>query len=181
MQNHESIIVGCRKNDRKSQQALFELFASKMYGHCLRYSKNTEDAQDILQEGFIKVFEKINSLKDFQQLEGWMSRVFINLALSYWRKNHSGPTFVDINETDAEDEVLGEESNLQKHKPEEVLVWINELPDNQRMVLNMYAIDGLSHQEIASVLNTTVSNTKSILSRARKALRERINSKNETK
>ena len=181
MQNHESIIVGCRKNDRKSQQALFELFASKMYGHCLRYSKNAEDAQDILQEGFIKVFEKINSLKDFQQLEGWMSRVFINLALSYWRKNHSGPTFVDINETDAEDEVLEEESNLQKYKPEEVLVWINELPDNQRMVLNMYAIDGLSHQEIASVLNTTVSNTKSILSRARKALRERINSKNETK
>jgi len=110
-----------------------------------------------------------------------MSRVFINLALSYWRKNHSGPTFVDINETDAEDEVLEEESNLQKYKPEEVLVWINELPDNQRMVLNMYAIDGLSHQEIASVLNTTVSNTKSILSRARKALRERINSKNETK
>ena len=178
MQNHESIITGCKKNDRKSQQALFELFASRMYGHCLRYSKNTEDAQDILQEGFIKVFEKIKSLKDHQQLEGWMTRVFINLALSYWRKSHNNPTFVDIADTDAADDVSQEEdSNLQRYQPEQVLVWINELPDNQRMVLNMYAIDGLSHQEIASLLNTTVSNTKSILSRARKSLRERIKSK----
>ena len=178
MQNHESIITGCKKNDRKSQQALFELFASRMYGHCLRYSKNTEDAQDILQEGFIKVFEKIQSLKDHKQLEGWMTRVFINLALSFWRKNNNNPTFVDIADTDAADDVNQEEdSNLQHYQPEQVLVWINELPDNQRMVLNMYAIDGLSHQEIASLLNTTVSNTKSILSRARKSLRERIKPK----
>ena len=178
MQNHESIITGCKKNDRKSQQALFELFASRMYGHCLRYSKNTEDAQDILQEGFIKVFEKIQSLKDHKQLEGWMTRVFINLALSFWRKNHNNTTFVDIADTDAADDVNQEEdSNLQHYQPEQVLVWINELPDNQRMVLNMYAIDGLSHQEIASLLNTTVSNTKSILSRARKSLRERIKPK----
>lgn len=179
MQNHESIIIGCKKNDRKAQQALFEKFASKMYGHCLRYSKNTEDAQDILQEGFIKVFEKIHSLKEHSQLEGWMSRVFINLALSHWRKNHSGPTFVDIENTETADDLNAEEdSNLQNYQPEEVLSWINELPDNQRMVLNMFAIDGLSHQEIANYLNTTVSNTKSILSRARKSLRERIKSKN---
>jgi RNA polymerase sigma-70 factor (ECF subfamily) len=86
---------------------------------------------------------------------------------------------VDIADTDAADDVSQEEdSNLQHYQPEQVLVWINELPDNQRMVLNMYAIDGLSHQEIASLLNTTVSNTKSILSRARKSLRERIKSKN---
>lgn len=151
-----------------------------MYGHCLRYSKNTEDAQDILQEGFIKVFEKIHSLKEPSQLEGWMSRVFINLALSYWRKNHSGPTFVDIENTETADDLnVEEDSNLQSYQPEEVLSWINELPDNQRMVLNMFAIDGLSHQEIANFLNTTVSNTKSILSRARKSLRERIKSKNQ--
>ena len=118
MQNHESIITGCKKNDRKSQQALFELFASRMYGHCLRYSKNTEDAQDILQEGFIKVFEKIQSLKDHKQLEGWMTRVFINLALSFWRKNHNNPTFVDIADTDAADDVNQEEdSNLQHYQP----------------------------------------------------------------
>jgi len=107
-----------------------------------------------------------------------MTRVFINLALSFWRKNHNNPTFVDIADTDAADDVNQEEdSNLQHYQPEQVLVWINELPDNQRMVLNMYAIDGLSHQEIASLLNTTVSNTKSILSRARKSLRERIKPK----
>jgi len=101
------------------------------------------------------------------------------LALSFWRKSHNNPTFVDIADTDAADDVSQEEdSNLQHYQPEQVLVWINELPDNQRMVLNMYAIDGLSHQEIASLLNTTVSNTKSILSRARKSLRERIKPKN---
>ena len=85
---------------------------------------------------------------------------------------------MDIADTDAADDVNQEEdSNLQHYQPEQVLVWINELHDNQRMVLNMYAIDGLSHQEIASLLNTTVSNTKSILSRARKSLRERIKPK----
>lgn len=177
MQNHEPLINGCKKNDRKSQQALFELFASKMYGHCLRYSKNSEDAKDILQEGFIKVFEKIQSLKDHQQLESWMTRVFINLALTFWRKQHRNPIFVEIDDVDTPDEGTDEEdSKIQDHSPERVLTWINELPDNQRMVLNMYAIDGLSHQDIANALNTTVSNTKSILSRARKALRNKIKS-----
>ncbi len=148
-----------------------------MYGHCLRYSKNTEDAQDILQEGFIKVFEKIHSLKDYTLLESWMTRLFINLALSNWRKQNRDPQFVDINDTEAPEDVpADEESNLQEYRPEQVLTWINELPDNQRMVLNMYAIDGMSHQEIANLMNTTVSNTKSILSRARKALRDRIKS-----
>jgi RNA polymerase sigma-70 factor (ECF subfamily) len=84
---------------------------------------------------------------------------------------------VEIDEVDTPDEGTEEiDSSLQDHSPERVLTWINELPDNQRMVLNMYAIDGLSHQDIANALNTTVSNTKSILSRARKALRNKIQS-----
>lgn len=177
MQNHEALIIGCKKNDRKAQQQLFEKFASKMYGHCLRYCTNADDAKDVLQEGFIKVFEKISTLKEASQLEGWMSRIFINLALSNWRKQHRSPDFVEIDSIgDAEEVNEDLDDSFAGLAADNVLQWMNELPDNQRMVLNMYAIDGLSHQEIADLMQTTVSNTKSILSRARKSLRERLNS-----
>jgi RNA polymerase sigma factor (sigma-70 family) len=177
LQNHEALISGCRKNDRKAQQQLFEKFASKMFGHCLRYSKNEDDAKDILQEGFIKVFEKIGTLKEASQLESWMTRVFINLALTFWRKANKLPDFVDVLEIDAANEEIQEEKNdLTQMGPEQVLQWMHELPETYRMVLNMYAIDQMTHQEIAQSLGITVSNSKSILSRARKTLRDRLES-----
>lgn len=182
MQNHEALIIGIKKNDRKAQQMLFEKFASKMYGHCLRYSKNPDDAKDILQEGFITVFEKIGTLKEFNQLESWMTRVFINLALTYWRKAHKMPHFVDVDDVDAPEELESiSDKDLSLFAPEKVLQWMNELPDTHRMVLNMYAIDGMSHQEISQSLGITVSNSKSILSRARKTLRDRLDSEYQNK
>jgi RNA polymerase sigma-70 factor (ECF subfamily) len=176
LESNEKIIAGCKKNDRKAQQNLYEKFGPKMYGHCLRYAGNVEEAQDVLQDGFIKVFEKISSLKDANALEGWMSRIFINLALSYYRKRKSGPDLVKMEPLH---EVLSEEQNIPNDDldPKLVLKQIQSLPEKYRLVLNAYAIDGLSHKEIADLLETTESNTKSILSRARKMMRDWLNEK----
>ena len=180
MESNEKIIAGCKKNDRKAQQALYEKFGPKMYGHCLRYAGNVEEAQDVLQDGFIKVFEKISSLKDANSLEGWMSRIFINLALSNYRKRKAGP---DLIEMEPLQEVLSEEEDIPNDDldPKLVLKQIQSLPEKYRLVLNAYAIDGLSHREIADLLETTESNTKSILSRARKMMRDWLNEKDNKK
>jgi RNA polymerase sigma-70 factor (ECF subfamily) len=180
LESNEKIIAGCKKNDRKAQQNLYEKFGPKMYGHCLRYAGNVEEAQDVLQDGFIKVFEKISSLKDANALEGWMSRIFINLALSYYRKRKAGP---DLVEMEPLQEVLSEEDDIPNNDldPKLVLKQIQSLPEKYRLVLNAYAIDGLSHREIADLLETTESNTKSILSRARKMMRDWLNEKDNKK
>lgn len=181
MESNEKIIAGCKKNDRKAQQALYEKFGPKMYGHCIRYAGNVEEAQDVLQDGFIKVFEKISSLKDANSLEGWMSRIFINLALSNYRKRKAGPDLIEMEPlqevlTDKDDDIPQDELD-----PKLVLQQIQKLPEKYRLVLNAYAIDGLSHKEIASLLDTTESNTKSILSRARKIMRDWLNKKDNKK
>jgi len=172
---HDEIIAGCIKNDRKAQKALFEKFAPKMFGYCLRYAESKDDAQDVLQEGFIKVFEKINTLKDVSQLEGWMTRIFINIALSKFRKKRSGPEFVDVNQADLTLDSPEEENTLSTLSQSQVMDMMAKLPENYRVILNLYAIDGLSHKEICELLNVTESNSKSILSRARKMMRDMIN------
>ena len=178
MQKYEIIIAGCKKKDRKSQQQLFEILAPKMYGHCLRYTKNEVDAQDVLQEGFIKVFDKINTLQNPEVLESWMSRIFINEALGRWRKKKSGPDFVDVLDIEAEDDSNEEESNqLSQLEVDEVLELIKKLPENQQAVLNLYAVDGLSHQEITDLLGISLTNSKTLLRRARIRLKELIESK----
>jgi RNA polymerase sigma-70 factor (ECF subfamily) len=175
---HEQIIKGCIKNDRKVQKELFERFSPKMYGYCLRYSVNAADAQDVLQEGFIKVFEKISTLKNPDQLEGWMSRIFINLAISRFRKNKIAPNMLSTDDIDVADEAPIEEMN--ELTPSEVLLKMQELPELYRTVLNLYAIDGHSHREISQMLDITETNSKSILSRSRKMLRELISKKSQS-
>ncbi|MFM7638844.1 MAG: RNA polymerase sigma factor [Bacteroidota bacterium] len=173
MLNNNDIIAGCVNKDRIAQKALYEKYGAKMFGFCLRYSNGRTDAQDLLQDGFIKVFDSIATLKDPSQLEGWMSRVFINLALSKFRKTSRGPLMVEAVDVSDEstEEVIVESEPLEI---EIVLQCLMLLPENYRMVLNLYAIDKLSHKEIAESLGTTISNSKSLLHRARVLLKELV-------
>lgn len=173
MLNNNDIIAGCVNKDRIAQKALYEKYGAKMFGFCLRYSNSRTDAQDLLQDGFIKVFDSIATLKDPSQLEGWMSRVFINLALSKFRKTSRGPLMVEVVDVSDEstEEVIVESEPLEI---EIVLQCLMLLPENYRMVLNLYAIDKLSHKEIAESLGTTISNSKSLLHRARVLLKELV-------
>ncbi len=181
MLTNEEIIEGCIRKDRQAQRALYEKYAPKMLSFCRRYSDHSQEAQDLLQDGFIKVFDSIATLKNHSQLEGWMTRVFINLALSRFRKRQNGPQFTDVEVA----ETVSEEDEMIDNQPlslKEVMACLQMVPEKYRMVLNMYAIDGLSHREIAEWLQTTESNTKSMLSRARKMLKDIVeqNRKNNT-
>ncbi len=173
MLNNDDIIAGCVNKDRIAQKALYEKYGAKMFGFCMRYSNSRADAQDLLQDGFIKVFDSIASLKDPSQLEGWMSRVFINLALSKFRKSSRGPIHVEVvdvvDESDNAVEVQSDSMEI-----EDVLRCLMLLIENYRMVINLYAIDKLSHKEIAESLGTTISNSKSLLHRARVLLKELV-------
>lgn len=173
--NTNEIITGCIKKDRQAQKTLYEKYAAKMFGFCLRYSNSRSDAQDLLQDGFIKVFDSINSLKEFSQLEGWMSRIFINLAMTRFRQSARSPKMVEVDDfLDASEEV---EISQEPMDIDTVLSCLMEIPEKYRIVINMYAIDKLGHKEISEALGTSLSNSKSLLHRARIMLKDLVEQK----
>ena len=172
MLNNNDIIAGCVKKDRNAQKSLYEKFAAKMFGFCLRYSNSRADAQDLLQDGFIKVFDSIATLKEASQLEGWMSRIFINLAMSKFRKSSRGPVMVEVMDVlDDSEEVSIDDEPMEVN---EVLNCLMALPEKYRVVLNLYAIDKLSHKEISETVGISIANSKSLLFRARVMLKELV-------
>jgi RNA polymerase sigma-70 factor (ECF subfamily) len=143
-----------------------------MFGFCLRYSNSRSDAQDLLQDGFIKVFDSIATLKEASQLEGWMSRIFINLAMSKFRKSSRGPVMVEVMDVlDDSEEVSIDDEPMEVN---EVLNCLMALPEKYRVVLNLYAIDKLSHKEISETIGISIANSKSLLFRARVMLKELV-------
>lgn len=172
MLNNNDIIAGCVKKDRNAQKSLYEKYAAKMFGFCLRYSNSRADAQDLLQDGFIKVFDSIATLKEASQLEGWMSRIFINLAMSKFRKSSRGPVMVEVMDVLDDSEEVSIDDELMEVN--EVLNCLMALPEKYRVVLNLYAIDKLSHKEISETIGISIANSKSLLFRARVMLKELV-------
>lgn len=166
---NRSIIERCRSNDRKAQQALYTIYAPAMYGVCLRYYPNAEVARDVLQDGFIKVFENIRSFRFEGSFEGWIRRIMVNTALEYHRRKTAGRD-VEINE-----EVFGEQELETLDTDYQLLLTVvASLPQQYRLVFNLYAIEGYSHAEIGALLNISESTSKSNYSRARMILREKV-------
>lgn len=171
------LIERCKDNDRSAQKEIFELFAAKMMAVCIRYSSNREDAQDMLQEGFIKVFSKIGSFNGDSGLATWMTRIFINTSLSEYRKAHLKYKHEEF-DGDKHDEPENESPDLDEpREPGEVMKAIQELPEIYRIIINLYAIDGLSHLQIANELGISVGTSKSRLSRGRQMLKDILNKK----
>lgn len=172
----ELLIKGCQRNDRNAQRELFEKYSSYMMGICLRYCGNEEDAKDVLHDGFIKVFDSIGKFKGNSKLSTWMARVFINLSLNRLRHGRLKHPHVEF---DLSKEVITPDHNKQEENtnknPEQVLAAVQNLPDIYRAIINMYAIDGMSHKEIAKTLDITVGTSKSRLSRAREMLKNTFN------
>ncbi len=181
MLTNNEIIARCILKDRQAQKLLYEKYTAKMFGYCLRYSNNRADAQDLLQDGFIKVFDSISSLKETAHLEAWMSRIFINLSLSRFRKLARGPIIVEVD--DILDESIRDVYSVELEPMEinEVLKCMRELPEKYRLVLNMYAIDKMGHKEIAEALGTSLNNSKSLLHRARIMLKKEVFENNRNK
>lgn len=167
----DRIISGCCEGNLKSQRALYDMFSDKMFGICLRYCKNKQEAEDVLQEGFIKVFKKIDTYKGDGSFEGWMRRVFVNTAL----RSIDNAKKNNYHESIEEFHHLGDWANFASNIDYKLLIgFVDELPAGYQLVFKMYAIEGFSHKEIAKELNISEGTSKSQLSRARNILQKKI-------
>jgi RNA polymerase sigma factor (sigma-70 family) len=171
----KEIIKGCLAGDRRDQELLYRRHASKLYAVCLQYSGNDEEARDILQEGFIKIFENLDQFKHEGSFEGWMRRITVNTALEKFRSRHNLYRVEDI---DSIPELDGEPDNQDYAglDANDLLGIIRELPPKYRVVFNLYAIEGYSHKEISKMVNISEGTSKSNLSRARVILQRRVGS-----
>jgi len=167
----EILLKGCKKGRPKSQEALYGQFSSAMYGICLQYASNEEDAQDILQEGFIKVFVKLDQVKNPAAFPGWIRRIMINTALEKYR---SQVILQRVDDVKGEIHAASDDEVFSELTSEELVALIQTLSPKYRMVFNLYAIEGYNHQEIGDELGISVGTSKSNLSRARAILQEKI-------
>lgn len=166
------LIEACMRENPSAQKQLYDKYSSKLYGICLRYCKNEEEAQDILQDSFIKIFTKLNTFQYTGSFEGWLKRITTNTAIEHYRKK------VDLEQVD--EITFNPYLSIDSEKTlevEELLKMIQELPEGYRMIFNMYAIDGFTHSEIAEKLGISEGTSKSQLSRARASLQKKFKEK----
>lgn len=166
-----SIWQGCKKQDRKAQAELYELFSRKMFVICQRYAQTTLEAEDILQNGFVKIFTKHHLYDEKGSLEGWIKRIMVNTAIEHYRKNKT-LTFETLEGT--HENYTHSELPSTHVSYKDLLNLIRELPAGYRAVFNLYAIEGYSHKEIAEMLGISESGSKSQLSRARQLLQQKL-------
>ena len=173
-----SLIEGCKNNDRKSQQFIYNKFYGKMMGVALRYFKDYDTASDVVQESFIKAFSKINQFEGGKNFGGWLKRIVINHSLDQLRKNKKVSFTNDEalqNQTyDNEDDDISYYSSI---KMNQILEAVHELSNSYKAVFNLYVLDGLTHKEIANVLGISVGTSKSNYAKAKKKLKTILSNK----
>ncbi len=165
----DSIIRGCKNRDRQSQQMVYEMFYGKMLPLCNRYAKNADEAKDILQNGFIKVFEKIDKYDFTGSFGGWVRRLIVNTAIDHYRKHKKEFLIEDQARIEDEDKWYEDEptSKYEGIGYEDIQEAIKQLSPAYRMVFNLYILEGHSHQEIADILGVSVGTSKSNLAKAK--------------
>ncbi|MEO9013532.1 MAG: RNA polymerase sigma factor [Ginsengibacter sp.] len=161
------------------QRQLYDTYSPKMYGVCLRYAGNENDANDILQEGFIKVYKNIGKFRSEGSFEGWIRRIFVNTAIEHYRKKVKMYNVTEAQENTIVDKEL---TALDTLATKDIMKIVDELSPGYKAVFNMHVIEGYSHKEIADILGITEGTSKSQLARAKGVLRNlietRINKKN---
>jgi RNA polymerase sigma-70 factor (ECF subfamily) len=163
----ESLIKG----NRKAQHKLYEIFAPRMLSLCLRYTSSKEEAEDLVQEGFIKVFRYLHQYTGQGNFEGWMRRIFINTAIEYLRKR----IFVErLGDSDSHEIKVNGSSGYDSLAHADLVKIIQSLSEGYRTIFNLYVVEGFSHREIADILNITESTSKSQLSRAKVILQKSL-------
>lgn len=165
----KKLIKGCIASDRNSQKNLYELFSPKLFGICMKYSRNREEAEDNLQDAFVCILDKIGQFKNTGSFEGWMKRICINTCLAQYRKQQ---LFALVDEASIEDHRVEDYStDIPLHF---LLECIQSLPNRYRLVFNLYVLDGYPHQEVAEMLGITEGTSKSNLARARAILKTKV-------
>lgn len=169
MCNLENIIEDCRKKNRKAEERLYNMFAARMFALCIRYSRDRAEAEDNFQDGFVKVFESLEQYKGKGSFEGWMKRIFINIALEKYRKK------MPVQLMEEMPDIPAEEFEETICIPEKILCgFVEELPEKYKLVFNLYVGEELRHKEIAEIMGITEGTSKSNLARARDILKKKI-------
>jgi RNA polymerase sigma factor (sigma-70 family) len=172
----EELVQGSIKGDRPSQYRFYNLFAPKMMGVCMRYAHSKNEAGEILQEGFIKVFEKLGQFRNEGSLEGWIRRIMVTTALQKFRMQAHEQHLTDL---EAVAEQKGPEADIGSLlHAKDLMVMVQQLPPAYRMVFNLYVFEGMKHREIAEALGISQGTSKSNLSDARSLLQKAIQKSN---
>ena len=173
MLNEDLLIARCKKNDKRAQKMLYDMYAPTLLGIAMRYVYEKPEAEDILQEAFLKILIKIKQYAGIGSFEGWMKRILINTAIGNYRKNYKHYHHHDIIEI-RETEVFEFTIYDAEFTKEELYEVIRSLPEGYRMVFNLYAIEGYKHKEIAEMLEIDIATSKSQFSRARKLIQKKL-------
>jgi len=176
----EEIVKGCLNNDRKCQEMLYRKFSNTMYGVCLGYTKNKEEAKDVLQEGFIKVFKNIKNYSGEGSLEGWIRKIMVNTSIDFYRVRARKDHHIDIENIPDSQQVV-DYSVLEIMSANEILNLIQKLPEGAKIIFNLYVVEGYTHDEIARILDISEGTSKSQFWRAKKLLQQMLSSTYENK
>ncbi|MGN6801181.1 MAG: RNA polymerase sigma factor [Ginsengibacter sp.] len=176
--SESDLIKGCIEGNPEMQKLLYDLYSSKMYGVCLRYTENVEDANDVMQEGFIKVYRSLPKFRAEGSFEGWIRRIFVNTSIEHYRKKTKKYNITEVQENTIEDNEL---SALDSLATKDILNIINELSPGYKQVFNMHVVEGYSHKEIAEILGITEGTSKSQLARAKGVLKKIIETRTSNK
>lgn len=179
LETDSDIIEGCILGNPRMQKMLYDKYSPKMYSVCLRYAANEEDAKDILQDGFIKVFTNISKFKSLGSFEGWIRRIIVNTAIEQFRKKNK---LYSLSDATTEDKIESDDAPIfNQLETKELLNLIKSLPSGYRSVFNLYAIEGYTHKEIAALMDISEGTSKSQYSRAKALLQDKIKNHNHQK
>ncbi len=170
-----TLIFECTKENAKAQRILFDKYSKKMFAVCMRYAKNAQQAEDVLQDGFVKVFSNIKNFKQEGSLEGWIRRIMVNTSLDQIRKNEKFSN--DYSLDDVGYKIQNNDFIIENLQAEDLLNIIKKMPNGYKVVFNMFAIEGYSHSEIAENLGVSESTSKTQYLRARLYLKDQIEKK----
>ena len=172
MKIDKTFIEKLQKKDRKTQFDFYNFLSPKMYGVCIRFANNSDDANDILQEGFIRVFRHINDFRGEGSFEGWVRRTIVNTAINFYKKEKKRGYKVDLDHI--KKKYVTGETAVDKMSFNELINIVRELPNGYRTVFNLNVIEGYTHKEIGKILNISENTSKSQLSRAKSALQKKL-------
>jgi len=172
MVSEKNLVKGCQKGKAKFQRLLYERYAPKMLGVCMRYFHSKDQAQDALQDGFVKVYTKIENFRGQGSLEGWIRRIMVNTSLNLLRDNLKHAFHADVD--DVKVYIADPSVDYDHFHVEDIMKLIQDLPKGYRIIFNMYEIDGYAHKEIAEELQISVNTSKSQLLKARRYLRKEL-------
>jgi RNA polymerase sigma factor (sigma-70 family) len=169
--SESDLIRGCIEGNRRMQEELYRRLSPRMYAVCLRYASNAEEAEDILQEGFIKVYKKLDSFRAEGSFEGWVRRIFVNTAIEHFRRKRYLQPVTEKEENTIEGKSL---SALDGLAEKDILALVKQLSPGYRTVFNMYVVEGYTHKEIGDMLGISEGTSKSQLSRAKVILQDLV-------